>query len=111
MISEREFEQLYGARTTFVARPQAPVDGTELFRYAQVRIRANMAAGRLDSDYGGFGDDVVCSEAAGFAVARATRSDLSGLANGRLGPIDITPGDVVDQRRGGKVYVVLRMKP
>lgn len=111
VISETEFEQVYGARTTFVARPQAPVDGTELFRYAQVRIRANMAAGRLDNDYGVFGDDVVCSEAAGFAVARATRSDLGGLASGRLGPIDITPGDFVDQRWGGKVFVVLRMKP
>lgn len=111
VISEAEFDQLYGTRTTFVARPQAPVDGTELFRYAQLRIRANMAAGALESDYGVFGDDVVCSEAAGFAVARATRSDLGGLANGRLGPIDITPGDFVDQRWGGKVFVVLRMKP
>jgi hypothetical protein len=87
------------------------VDGAELLRYAHARIRANTAAGRVDTDYGVFGDDVVCSETAGFAIARATRSDLGGLASGRLGPIDITPADFVDQRRAAKVFILMAMNP
>lgn len=111
VIGLTEFEQRYGARETFVARPQMPLDGAELMRYALERVRANLANTGLGTDYGIFGDDAVCSETAGFAIARASAAlrmvdDLGGY----LGPIDITPADFLDEKGNGKYFVVMSMK-
>jgi len=97
ILSMADFERYYGARGLFLARPTAVVDGRELWRAARA------AALQRKSDYGIFGDKVVCSERAGLAVAKATGQPI---ANKRLGPIDITPGDFFDESTSGKYFVI-----
>ena len=62
---------------------------------------------RLGSDYGVLGKDAVCSERAGFAVAKASGVDLKGH---HLGPIDITPGDYFDKESVGKYFIISPLK-
>ncbi len=101
VLDEREFLRHYGAREMYVARPEAVVDGRVLW------TEARLAATQHTSDYGLFGSNVVCSERAGIAVARAT-----GLAFGdRLGPVDITPGDFFDRAgNAGKHFAITRLR-
>jgi len=101
VLDEREFLRHYGAREMYVARPEAVVDGRVLW------TEARRAAVLHRSDYGLFGSDVVCSERAGIAVARA-----AGLALGdRLGPVDITPGDFFDRTgNAGKHFAITRLR-
>ncbi len=102
ILDERQFLKMYGSRPMFVARPEAVVDGRMIWNAAR------QAALRGKSDYGLFGKNVVCSERAGIAVARATGLPLT---NGRIGPVDITPGDFFDRRGDvGKHFVVTQLR-
>lgn len=101
ILDHRAFLGEYGAREMYVARPNGVVDGGELWH------AASAAARQKQSDYGLFGSDVVCSERAGIAVARATRVE----PNGRLGPVDITPGDFFDRQGAtGKHFAITRLR-
>lgn len=106
ILDQRAFLREYGAREMYVARPQAVVDGRELWSAAR------SAALQRRSDYGLFGEKVVCSERAGLAVARATGTRLSSDRSGlRFGQVDITPGDFFDTQGGvGKNFVVTRLR-
>ena len=117
IIGETEFRQRYGHRQLFTARPTMPVDGTELFRAASDYVRSNEAAikrghGLWGTKYGVFGkDNLVCSEAALFAVARASKGALTSLtrdlrAKKKISIIEVTPGDIYDQ--DGKGYFTVR---
>ena len=102
ILDQRQFLRSYGSRPMFVARPEAVVDGREIWNAAR------QAALQKKSDYGLFGKNVVCSERAGIAVARATGLPIS---NGRIGPVDITPGDFFDRRGDvGKHFVVTQLR-
>jgi hypothetical protein len=102
VLDEKEFLRKYGAREMYVARPEAIADGRILWS------EAHDAALKGKSDYGLFGENVVCSEKAGIVVARATGLNLS---NNRLGPVDITPGDFFDRAGNvGKHFTITRLR-
>ena len=112
IIGETEFRQRYSHRQLFTARPTMPLDGTELFRAAVDYARSNEAAikrghGLFGTKYGVFGkDNLVCSETALFAVARASKGALASLthdlrAKKRFDIIQVTPGDIYDQDGNG----------
>lgn len=102
VLDEREFLRKYGAREMYVARPEAIADGRILWS------EAHDAALKGKSDYGLFGENVVCSEKAGIVVARATGLNLT---NNRLGPVDITPGDFFDRAGNvGKHFTITRLR-
>lgn len=96
ILTEREFLASYGGRATFVARPQAVVDGRKLW------AAASDAASR-GPGFGLFGNRVVCSEAAAIAVAKATGLPLE---RNRIGPVDTTPADFFDDQGIGKYFLV-----
>jgi hypothetical protein len=97
ILDEKSFTDKYGARGMYLARPAAVVDGSALW------TSAREAALQRRSNFGLFGTDVVCSERAGLAVAKATGLSLE---NHRLGPVDITPADFFDQQGVGKYFVL-----
>ena len=102
MLDDRAFLLTYGAREMFVARPNEVVDGRALWN------AASNAARQKKSDFGLTGTNVVCSERAGIAVARA-----AGFAPNtrRVLPVDITPGDFFDREgRTGKHFAVTRLR-
>ncbi len=112
IIGETEFRQRYSHRQLFTARPTMPLDGTELFRAAVDYARSNEAAikrghGFFGTKYGVFGkDNLVCSETALFAVARASKGALESLthdlrAKKSFDIIQVTPGDIYDQDGNG----------
>jgi Flp pilus assembly protein TadD len=110
VIGQTEYEQEYGARPGYVARPQDVVNGRDLLEAALEAVHAN--EGRvLDTGYGLIGKkDGVCSEAAGIAVVKATNGTSGAGVFGHLGPIDITPGDFFDTEHIGKYFVVTRLR-
>lgn len=108
IISETEFKQRYGDRPLYTARPTLQPDGHEMFKAAYDFAKSNMEAterghGLLGTKYGIFGqDNVVCSEAALFAVARAQapgrRIVVESIGGKRLlNPVSVTPGDIYNQ--------------
>jgi hypothetical protein len=100
LLSIDAFRAKYGARPLYVARPVAPVHAGLLWALAE------QAAKWKANDYGMFGQDVVCSERVGIAVARATGSEH--LRRDFL-PVDILPSDfLVDQHYH---FVVKLLRP
>jgi len=97
ILDEKELLRKYGHRGAFVARPQVLVDGRILWEAART------AALEKKSDFGLLGRNAVCSERAAWAVARATGLPLE---NGRLGPVDVTPGDFFDPEGTGVYFLV-----
>lgn len=101
VIDEVQFARIYGSREMLVARPQAIVDGRELWK----------AASDLQRNQRGFGvggDRVACSGMCTIAVGRATTTTYTG---GNLGPIDTTPGDFYDKTGNvGKYFIVTRLE-
>jgi hypothetical protein len=88
ILNKKDYMRQYGERGMYVARPQAKVDGKELWK------AATEAALRKKSDYGFFFENVVCSERAAIVVAKATQLPLQDehhRLGKRLGPVDITP--------------------
>jgi hypothetical protein len=103
ILNKEDYLRKYGERGMFVARPQAKVDGRELWEAARE------AALKKKSDYGLFGEDAVCSERAAIAVAKATRLPLQEehhRLGKRLGPVDITPNDFFDSEHAGKYFLI-----
>jgi hypothetical protein len=98
ILDQAQLRHRYGHRGIYVARPQMVVDGRQLWQAARE------AALKKKSDFGLFGEDVVCSERAALAVAKATGGQS--LAEHRLGPVDITPGDFFDREGPGKYFIV-----
>lgn len=97
MLSERDFQRLYGGRPYYVARPRDVVDGRTLWNTARD------AALQRKSDYGLFGEKAVCSERAAVCVARAAGRPEPH----RLGPVDMTPADFFDREGRGKYFVIM----
>ncbi len=97
ILDSREFLRKYGHRGMYVARPQTVVDGRKLWEVARE------AALQRKSDFGILGNNAVCSERSGIAIAKASGLLLTG---NRLGPIDITPGDFFDNEGVGKYFLV-----
>lgn len=97
ILDQKEFNRQYENRKIYLARPQTIVDGKQLWE------TASAAALSRKSDFGITPGKLVCSERAGIAVAKATGLDLK---TGRLGPIDITPGDFFDSQSVGKYFVI-----
>jgi hypothetical protein len=85
-----------------IAKPQAKVDGRALWEAARE------AALKSESDYGLFGDKLVCSERAAVVVAKATGTAMhrENHGFGIYGPIDITPADFFDEKHVGKYFLV-----
>lgn len=103
ILSREEYLRRYGRRGMYVARPQAVVDGKELWEAAK------KAALQKQSDYGLLGSQVVCSERAAVAVAKATKLPLQEehhRLGGYLGPVDITPNDFFDREHVGKYFLI-----
>jgi len=103
ILNKEDYLRKYGGRAIYVARPQAVVDGRELWDVARD------AALQKASDYGLFGSNVVCSERAAIAVAKATQLPLQTEGHrlgGYLGPVDITPNDFFDREHVGKYFVI-----
>jgi hypothetical protein len=103
ILNKKDYVRQYGEREFYVARPQAKVDGRELWRAARE------AALKKKSDYGFFGKNVVCSERAAIAVAKATPLPLQDehhRLGKRLGPVDITPNDFFDSEHVGKYFLI-----
>ena len=103
ILNKEDYMRKYGDREMYVARPQARVDGRELWEAARE------AALKKKSDYGLFGENVVCSERSAIAVAKATRLPLQDEHHrlGKyLGPVDITPNDFFDGEHVGKYFLI-----
>jgi hypothetical protein len=103
ILNREDYVRKYGQREFYVARPQAKVDGRELWGAARE------AALKKNSDYGLFGQNVVCSERAAIAVAKATQLPLQDehhRLGKRLGPVDITPNDFFDGEHVGKYFLI-----
>jgi hypothetical protein len=112
IIGETEFQETYGRRDQYVARPKAKLDGRRLLEVAlEAAQRTREGKGVLDwTDYGVFGEkNAVCSERAAFAVVKAswTRLPLKPKYYG-LGPVDITPTDFFDEEKNGKYFTIHR---
>ncbi len=87
----------------YVARPQTKVDGRELWETARE------SALQKQSDYGVRGGNVVCSERAAIAVAKATGVPLQEehhVLSNFLPGIDITPNDFFDEKHAGKYFLI-----
>jgi hypothetical protein len=103
ILNTEEFIKKYGSREMYVARPQAKVDGRELWEASRA------AALKKKSDYGVLGANVVCSESAAIAVAKATALPLDEehhLLGKVLPGIDITPNDFFDDKHAGKYFLI-----
>ncbi len=103
ILNKEDYVRKYGARGMFVARPQAKVDGRELWEVARE------AALKKKSDYGLVGANAVCSERAAIAIAKATQLPLQEehhRLGKRLGPVDITPNDFFDSQHVGKYFLI-----
>jgi len=93
----------YGERPMYIARPQAKVDGRKLWEVARE------AAMKKKSDYGFIGKNIVCSERAAIAVAKATGTPIDKEHHTMKkiwGPVDITPNDFFDDKHVGKFFLV-----
>lgn len=103
ILNTEEFIKKYGSRETYVARPQTKVDGRELWETARE------SALQKKSDYGVRGGNVVCSERAAIAVAKATELPLQDehhVLSKILPGIDITPNDFFDDKHAGKYFLI-----
>ena len=102
IIGETEYLQSYAANPGFVARPLRPIDGRALLKVAiseseKRQPTADEVLGK-DSPYGIFGEDMVCSETAAFAITHA--SDIP-MPKGHAGPITVLPSDFFDENGFG----------
>lgn len=105
IIGETEFQQKYGHRQIYVARPQTAVHGRKLLETALEAVKKTKEGRIVGTDYGLLGkNEAVCSERAAFAVVKAT--GLPYETRGKLHPIDITPGDFFDNEKIGKYFIV-----
>jgi hypothetical protein len=103
ILNTDAYLRMYGKRPMYVARPQAKVDGRKLWEVARE------AAMKKKSDYGFIGNNVVCSERAAIAVAKATGAPMDKEHHTMKkfsGPVDITPNDFFDDRHVGKFFLV-----
>jgi hypothetical protein len=103
ILNTEDFIKKYGSREMYIARPQAKVDGRELWETSRE------AALKRKSDYGVRGANVVCSERAAIAVAKATALPLQEEHHilGKVLPgIDITPNDFFDDKHAGKYFLI-----
>ncbi len=102
ILNEKELLRKYNGRLAYIAKPQAKVDGRALWEAARE------AALKSESDYGLFGDRLVCSERAAVVVAKATGTAMHREKHGFgiYGPIDITPADFFDEKHVGKYFLV-----
>jgi hypothetical protein len=103
ILNTEEFIKKYGSREMYIALPQAKVDGRELWETSRE------AALKRKSDYGVRGANVVCSERAAIAVAKATALPLQEEHHilGKVLPgIDITPNDFFDDKHAGKYFLI-----
>lgn len=102
VLTEKELLRKYGGRLAYIAKPLAKVDGRALWEAARE------AALKPESDYGVFGDKLVCSERAAVVVAKATGTAMHREKHGLgiYGPIDITPADFFDEKHVGKYFLV-----
>jgi hypothetical protein len=98
MLTQKDFQRLYGHRQLYAASPWAKADGQKLWRAART------AALQPGSDYGLLGERTVCSERAAIVVAGAT-----GMPYDRGKLIDVTPGDFFDEKAIGKYFTVSRL--
>lgn len=101
LLDEEGLLREYGGQLVYIAKPQAKVDGRILWEVARE------AALKQKSDYGVFGNSVVCSERAAIAVAKATGTDMDKQTHlYGLGGIDITPADFFDEKHVGKFFLI-----
>lgn len=102
VLNEKALLRKYAGRLAYIAKPQAKVDGRALWEASRE------AALKRESDYGLFGDSLVCSERAAVVVAKATGTDMhrEGHGFGIYGPIDVTPADFFDEKHVGKYFLV-----
>ncbi|OPY13689.1 MAG: hypothetical protein A4E69_01514 [Syntrophus sp. PtaB.Bin138] len=103
VLNRDTYLRQYGKRTMYIARPQAKVDGRKLWEVARE------AAMKKKSDYGLIGKNVVCSERAAIAVAKATGTPIDKehhTIKKFPGPVDITPNDFFDGKHVGKFFLV-----
>jgi hypothetical protein len=102
VLNEKELLRKYAGRLAYIAKPQAKVDGRKLWEASRE------AALKPESDYGLFGDSLVCSERAAVVVAKATGTAMHRESHGLgiYGPIDITPSDFFDEKHVGKFFLV-----
>ena len=84
-----------------VARPQSVVNGRTLLESALEAARNTRTP--TGTDFGLFGEDVVCSERAALVVARSTGVDL---IQKRMGPITVHPSDFFDDDKLGWYFLV-----
>jgi hypothetical protein len=103
ILNRDAYLRKYGKRPMYIARPQAKVDGRKLWEVARE------AAMKKKSDYGLIGKNVVCSERAAIAVAKATGTPIDKEHHTMKkiwGPVDITPNDFFDDKHVGKFFLV-----
>ena len=102
ILDQKRLLEEYGHRDMHVARPLPVIDAKELWAVA------SEAARKKKSDYKLVGNGVVCSERCGNVLARAMGRPLT---TGRLGPVDITPGDFfVRDGPIGKHFIIMDLK-
>jgi hypothetical protein len=104
ILNRDAYMMLYGDRPIYIARPQAKVDGKEI--YADARENAR----QKKSDYGVFGkDNYVCSEKAALVVGKATGIPATSEHHHLwffMGAVDITPNDFFDDNHIGKYFAI-----
>jgi hypothetical protein len=103
IIGQTEFEQLYGQRDYFVARPRDVINGKILLKTAiQNAHNASNKISILGSEYGVLGNDLECAQSADRAVAKATGRQT--VDKGRF--IDVTPNNFFDKQDVGRYYII-----
>lgn len=102
VLNEKDLLRKYGGRHAYIAKPQAKVDGRVLWEAARE------ASLKPKSNYGLFGDSLVCSERAAVVVAKAAGTAMNREEHGFgvYGPIDVTPADFFDEKHVGKYFLV-----
>ena len=106
IIGQTEFEQLYGQREYYVARPRDVVDGNILLKTAQeMHIKASNKISIAGSKYGVLGNDLVCTESADKTVAKATGRQR--IDKKRF--IDVSPNNFFDKQDVGRYYIISSM--
>ncbi len=114
IIGETEFHRAYGNRAADVAvlaKPLTAEGGKRLHRAALEAIQNSdktRILGLFSTDFGPFGDAMVCSEKARWAVGKASGLPIQGK---KAWGVDISPGDFYDKETGGKYFVISPLKP
>ncbi|MCK4347962.1 MAG: tetratricopeptide repeat protein [Thermoplasmatales archaeon] len=103
LIDKELFTKRYSHRKIDVARPRRNIEGKKIWKAVTSVIKKSKEGSIGGSDFGFFGNNLVCSERMGLIIVKI--ADLK-ISKRPLNPVTITPGDFYDPDEIGKYFVV-----